>query len=195
MASAYWDPLPTVRDSAGTAAFNEGSGEPFTLPPPEAYLLGQWEKRDWRNVPGPFYGAETDTCWVGRVVAPAHILYNDGYGEEFVYRQPRTASQVEQVLLAAWNDPFCAYACDGDEHWDLPSVRDWWRERHRLREWIDRAIGKWLLSDRAEDREVVSGLHEYAAYLDGELSLHLCGYMFWLDRRRTPRPGELLPDL
>ncbi len=42
-------------------------------------------------MPGPFYGAMTDNCWVGRLHAPRHVLYGDDidYEQEFLYRQPR----------------------------------------------------------------------------------------------------------
>jgi hypothetical protein len=40
---------------------------------------------------------------------------DDLYGE-IAYRQPQNADEVRLLLTAAWNDPFCAYAADGDEH-------------------------------------------------------------------------------
>jgi hypothetical protein len=191
----YWDPTPVVGSSVGVLVTDPQSSKPFELPKPESYLLGRWEERDWRNLPGPFCGGGTDTCWVGRNIAPAHVLYDDDYGQEFVYRQPRTATQVHQVLFAAWNDPFCGYACDGDERWSVETVRAWWRERRRLQEWIDQVITKWTSSARADEREAVVGLHDFAAYLDGALSLHLRGYLFWLDQRRIPAAGQALPEL
>jgi hypothetical protein len=47
---------------------------------------GRWEERNWRNVPGPFYGAMTDNCWIGRLHAPRHVLYGDDadYEQEFL---------------------------------------------------------------------------------------------------------------
>ncbi|ANZ35625.1 hypothetical protein BBK82_05565 [Lentzea guizhouensis] len=77
--------MPTVAASADLpVADHDGDrllGEPV-------YLLGKWEQRDWRNVPGPFYGADTDTCWMGRQIAPHHIVYDD-YGSEIVFRRTR----------------------------------------------------------------------------------------------------------
>ncbi|MGW0899935.1 hypothetical protein ACWD0G_23655, partial [Streptomyces goshikiensis] len=129
----YWDPLPAVRMSQGTTVPVDGrtsSGLSFRLPPPREYLLGKWEERNWLNVPGPFYGAVTDNCWTGRLVAPAHILYDDEqHSAEFVYRQPRTEAETYKILNAAANDPYAGYACDGDDHWTPQSVRAWWADR------------------------------------------------------------------
>ncbi|MGW6819450.1 hypothetical protein [Streptomyces sp. NPDC055005] len=66
-------------------------------------------ERNWRNVPGPFHGADTDTCWSGRMAAPDHVLYDDETGQEFVYRRPRNAVEVDRLLFAAWTDPSSGY--------------------------------------------------------------------------------------
>jgi hypothetical protein len=57
---------------------------------------GVWSERNWRNPPGPFYGAMTDNCWVGRASAPRHILYGDDieYEQEFLYRQPKNIGET-----------------------------------------------------------------------------------------------------
>ncbi|MEU9946466.1 ferredoxin [Streptomyces lavendulae] len=193
----YWDPLPTVRMSAGELfASGDPSASDFRMPMPREYLLGKWEERNWRNVPGPFYGALTDNCWTGRLVAPAHILYDDEqHGMEFVYRQPRNEADTYKVLYAAVNDPYAGYACDGDDHWTPESVRSWWADRRRLVEWIDRAATRWLASERPDEREIVEGLTAYRQYVEGELETHLKGYIFWLDQRRNPLAGEDLPGL
>jgi len=56
----YWDPMQHI-------------GAVFAAQPrdglwagPDATFQGKWAERNWRNVPGPFYGAMTDNCWVGR---------------------------------------------------------------------------------------------------------------------------------
>jgi hypothetical protein len=189
----YWDPLPTVTTSAQLPLLNY-EGE-LLLGPPAAYLRGRWEQRDWRNVPGPFYGAETDSCWMGRLVAPGHIVYEDGFGGEVVYRQPRNPHEVHLVLTAAWNDPFGAYACDGDDHWTPTLVREWWADRGRLAAWLAQVCRKWMNSERADERENALGLRDYADYLDHGLETHLREYAFWLDNHRAPAPGETLPAL
>jgi len=186
--------MPTVAASAGMAVANYPAGQRL-LGPPEAYLRGQWADRDWRNVPGPFYGAMTDSCWTGRDVAPGHVLYEDEFGSEIMYRQPTNPSEVQLVLTAAWNDPFGAYAADGDQHWTLDLVRDWWADRARLATWIDDVQRRWSASERADERDNAAGLRDFALYLADGLEADLRGYGFWLDHRRPASPHEMLPDL
>jgi hypothetical protein len=57
-----------------------------------------WEERSWLNVPGPFYGAETDTCGTGRLAAPSNVLYTED-GQEFIWKQPQNPEQVRAVLM------------------------------------------------------------------------------------------------
>ncbi|MEV4510746.1 ferredoxin [Dactylosporangium sp. NPDC049525] len=175
----YWDPLPTV------ALLDAGS-----------LFLGTWPQRDWRNVPGPFYGAETDNCWTGRLHAPDLVLYDDGYGSEFVYRQPRDELETCDLLEAVLADPFGGYAMDGDQHWAPADVTAWWRDRQRIIEWTVKAAAVWRISERPEEREVVDGLTAYGASFDsGALLEHLRQYTFWLEHGRPARDGERLPEL
>jgi hypothetical protein len=190
----YWDPMPTVAASAVLQVANYPEGGRW-LGPPEAYLRGEWGNRDWRNVPGPFYGAQTDSCWTGRGIAPHHVVYEDEFGSEIVYRQPKNAGEVQLVLTAAWNDPFAAYAADGDEHWTLELVREWWADRGRLIAWTDGVQRQWSSSERADERENAAGLRDFGQYLDNGLEADLRAYGFWLDNRRPPQPHETLPHL
>lgn len=189
----YWDPLPTVAASARHPVANHDDGR--TLGPPSDYLRGEWERRDWRNVPGPFYGARTDSCWTGRQIAPRHIVYEDEYGSEVVFRQPQDRHEVRLLLTAAWNDPFGAYACDGDTRWTLALVREWWAGRDRVAAWLRAASHRWSASERDDERDNASGLRDYAGYLDHGLEAYLRQYGFWLDNHRAAMPGEPLPDL
>ncbi|MGT2528023.1 ferredoxin [Streptomyces nojiriensis] len=118
----YWDPIPTLTGLAPDPAFATAHG--VTGP-----WAGRWEQRNWLGVPGPFYGADTDTCLTGRLHAPDLVLYDDRYGQEFVYRQPRGPQEVRDLHLAATEEAFLGYNHDGDLHWTPELVRDWWRER------------------------------------------------------------------
>lgn len=169
---AYWDPMP-VLDALG------GRG----------WFRSDWEHRNWRNVPGPFYGAQNEDCGLGIFVASRHVV-GDGEHGEIVYRQPRAQAEVDAVMQAANEDMWSGYGCDGDDHWTAAAVREWWADRHRVREW---ALASRL--DRLDDPESAAALLDYAAYIDGELDLHLRGYLFWLNERRAPRTGESLPEL
>ncbi|MCX4802073.1 ferredoxin [Streptomyces sp. NBC_01214] len=193
---SYWDPIPTVRACA--------EGEPLPglaewVPAYDHHSWSAWphtwEERNWRNVPGPFYGSVTDTCWTGREVAPDHVLYDDEDGREFVYRQPRTPEETYRVLAAAWQELTAGYQCDGDERWTPELVREWWRDRGRVREWAVGLDRSWSASARAAEREAVGGARAYVAYIDDGLADYLRGYVFWLAERRHPRPDELLPRL
>lgn len=194
----YWDPLPAAR-AAETGPLPAPDGGTW-LPDP---VYGgcwnrrsdRWGERDWRNVPGPFYGAGTDSCWMGRLIAPANVLYEDERGAEFVYRQPRDVAETLAVLGAAAQDPMAGYACDGDRHWTPELVRDWWRERARVREWAVRLDRSWSVSESGEEREAAGGAREYVAHIDGGLADQLRGYVFWLAEGRPARPGESLPGL
>ncbi|MBC9718950.1 hypothetical protein H9Y04_41130 [Streptomyces sp. TRM66268-LWL] len=59
---------------------------------------GRWEDRLWLNVPGPVYGAETDTCATGRLEAPRHIHYGGPYFTEYVYRQPQSPGRRQRGI-------------------------------------------------------------------------------------------------
>jgi hypothetical protein len=189
----YWDPLPIVATSARLPVAN--LEDDSRLGPPADYLGGEWDRRDWRNVPGPFYGAQTDSCWTGREIAPRHIVYEDECGGEVVFRQPRDAGEVHLLLTAAWNDPFRAYASDGDDHWTLAMVREWWAGRARIVAWIEDVRHRWSASERSDERDNAVGLRDYASYLDNGLEAYLRAYGFWLDNRRAATPGDTLPDL
>lgn len=183
----YWDPLPAVAASAGLDVVNCPS--PRLLGPPEEYLLGEWNKRDRRNVPGPFYCAETDNCGTG-AVAPANVAFKDGYNDEIVYRQPRDEREVHLLLSAAWQDVFQAYACDGDEHWTLALVREWWAEREDLLAWTAATEAYWSGSYPHD-----ALMREYRAYITSRLETYLREYGFWLEHRRCRSESEALPKL
>ena len=186
----YWNPLPHI-----TAVFDsEPSHGPWSF---ADIFQGKWEERNWRNVPGPFYGAMTANCWVGRLHAPRHVLYGDDieYEQEFLYRQPRNSHDLRDVLVAMQDDPWGGWACDGDTHWTPDLVRSWWRERERLREWINAKHRLWSISDHAPEREAAGGLMDYRTYLDGDLAADLRAYVYFLDNGASPTIDDRLPSL
>lgn len=189
----YWDPVPWISHLVGHRYLG-----PRSIPAAESiFCFGKWEERNWRNVPGPIYGAMTDNCWVGRGSAPRHILYggDDDCEQEFLYRQPRTLHELLEVLDGAWQDPWGGWACDGDEHWTLGLVREWWRERARVEEWIQRKVTEWADVRYEQTRDAVVGLRDYSNYLRGDLERHLRAYAFWLEERRCPDLSDALPAL
>ncbi|BFV60441.1 hypothetical protein KCMC57_up55450 [Kitasatospora sp. CMC57] len=183
MFGTYWDPLPAAR-------FLIAKGpDPFD---------GRWAERNWRNVPGPFYGTETEAGSIGpRDVA--EVTYYDGTpGGDFVSRQPDDVWQV-QALVADLRLGYRGFAMDGDRHWTPDAVRSWWSERGRVREWALETAEEWSGVTRPEDRDryldAAHGLRAYVDHIDGGLEAYLRGYLFWLTEHRVPEVCEPLPVL
>ncbi|MFI5527248.1 ferredoxin [Kitasatospora sp. NPDC051853] len=162
---------------------------------------GRWEDRLWLNVPGPVYGGETDNCGTGRLHAPRHVLYGDDYFGEYVYRQPRTPGEAADVLVAIEEEPWGGYNCDGDQRWTPDLVREWWRDRGRVLEYLRDQSREWERIDTMDPRQhTVEGVRDFAAYItggtdSGSLETDLRTYLYWLEERRSPTPDDLLPDL
>ncbi|MGW1995216.1 ferredoxin [Embleya sp. NPDC001921] len=162
---------------------------------------GRWEDRLWLNVPGPAYGGETDNCATGRLEAPRHIHYGGEYFGEYVYRQPRTPDEVRSVLGAIEADPFGGYGCDGDLRWTPELVREWWRDRGRVLEYLRDQAHEWEGYDRwCPEQRAAEGARDFAAYITGGtdsgcLETDLRIYLHWLQERRSPTPKDSLPDL
>lgn len=153
---------------------------------------GRWEDRLWLNVPGPFYGGETDTCRTGRLSAPEHVLYGGEYLTEYVYRQPRTPAETAQLVEAADCDPLLGYGCDGDRRWTPGTVREWWRDRARITQYLSRH--DWDVIDWAE-QGVAAAVRDFESYLGGAMAADLRNYLHWLEEGRSPVPGDRLPEL
>ncbi|MFG2045724.1 hypothetical protein [Dactylosporangium sp. NPDC048998] len=74
-------------------------------------------------------------------------------------------------------------------------MREWWRDRGRVRDWITAKHRQWHVSDRADEREAATGLADYLTYLDGDLKHHLQVYSYFLDNHASPAAGNRLPLL
>ncbi|WP_285641477.1 hypothetical protein [Lentzea sp. NBRC 102530] len=155
----------------------------------------KWVAKHWLNVPGPFYTGLTDNCWTGRLVAPRHVLYGGEHRNEFVYRQPKTPDEVENVWRAADDDPLDGYADDGDERWTPEAVRAWWHDRDKVVEHVTELIAEWSTQSHPERVDAAQGGRDFLAYLAGDLEADLRAYVFRLDHGRDPAPGDVLPAL
>src|SRR5438067_1105657 len=78
----------------------EGPGWLALAELPADFFCTDFEHRYPLNIPGPFYGAETDTCQTGVAEAPNNVLM-DERGQEFVFKQPEIAAELRDVLSAA----------------------------------------------------------------------------------------------
>jgi hypothetical protein len=71
--------------------------------------------------------------------------------QEFLFRQPRNADQLRDVIVAMQQDPFAGWACDGDARWTSDLVGEWRRERGRLSDWITAKHRQWSESDGPQE--------------------------------------------
>ncbi len=182
--ASVFDPRASAQRQRGAPLHRMGRE---WLEPPEAYFRGLWEERHPLNTPGPFYGAETDTCLDGPPLAPNSLFY-DEHGIGFVWRQPRDDNETLALMNGASSDPFGGFAWDGDDHWTTDLVRAWWRERHDRTRAVERAIAM-----------VVNALPEvarnYAEYLVNGIDEDLRRYLYFLEYGTYPSADDDLPAL
>ena len=130
--TTYWDARAEAESATSEPRWIEYLQKHIVVPPAVEWLKGKWEERNWLNVPGPFYGADTDSCGAGLPAAPLNVFCDED-GSEFVWRQPRNPDEVRAVLDAAYQEPFDGYNWDGDDHWTPELVMEWWTGRARGR--------------------------------------------------------------
>jgi hypothetical protein len=159
-------------------------------------FLGNFAERNPLNVPGPFYGAETDTCETGVIEAPSNVLL-DSNGQEFIFRQPENCTELKAVILAAACDPFVGYGADGNDHWSLPLIREWWRDRAAAMEWVGQSLTE-LNRHRAVPPGLqprVVALRAFRQYLEEGVEAYLRAYAFFLLEKRAPQAADVLPEM
>ena len=140
------------------------------------------------NVPGPFYGAETDTCLTGPHEAPKNVLI-DRNGQEFVFKQPASPDELRQVISAAICECFVGYGADGDDHWNLTLIRDWWRNRKDL------LAFKRELCLLVQEHELKTDPNEWERFLTGEAEDYLRVYAFFVEEGQIPSDSDVLPEI
>lgn len=151
----------------------EDLGQFFPAPFSEKNLL---------NIPGPIFGAETDTCTTGPAEAPRNVLL-DQNGQEFVFKQPSNALEFRDVVSAALCECFQGYGANGDVHWRLSSIREWWQGRNEMGECIDERFGE------------PASILQWRQGLAGAFEPYLRVYAFFVENGRVPSDGETLPVL
>ncbi len=154
---------------------------------PVTSLAGQFfqsafNKRNPLNIPEPFYGAETGTCETGTAEAPHNVLL-DHSGLEFVFTQPSGEAELRDVISAAICECFVGYGVDGDDHWTLMLIRDWWRSRLDLLALSSQTTGT------AESKRL------WERILLGEGEVYLRAYAFFVETRRLPADMNALPEI
>src|SRR5262245_48586915 len=63
------------------------------------HFTQNFANRNPLNIPGPIYGAETDTCLTGPFEAPRNVLV-DKNGQEFVFKQAASTEELRDLLSA-----------------------------------------------------------------------------------------------
>ena len=156
---------------------------------------GLWADKLWSNTPGPFYGANTDSCGTGPLQAP----YNSGLdmnGFEYIFKQPSTIQELHEVLNAATVNVLSGYGCDGDDNWTISLIREWWSRRDELlklclsSEFLAPELAdspdQWVLIYRRNARYRLQ-------YVRTELALYLGPYSFFVEEGRWPDENDPVP--
>jgi hypothetical protein len=84
---------------------------------------GQWDGKLWPNTPGPFYGADTDSCGTGPIEAPSNSGQDEN-GFEYIFKQPASPTDVHEIVEAAKVNVFSGYGIDGNLNWTLRLIRE-----------------------------------------------------------------------
>ena len=144
----------------------------------EQWFAGAWIDRDWRNVPGPLY--TTVSCALRRDRAVTEHAARNSRGTTYLWRQPRDDRELASVVELAHGAPYSEdeFGCDGDRHWTLDKIREWWSHRDAI---------------AAVYRE--SDVPDLSGYFETELPAFLRAYAFFLLEGRRPRPLESLPEI
>ncbi|MGA5705714.1 hypothetical protein ACPCK8_04385 [Streptomyces cellulosae] len=99
--------------------------------------------------------------------------------------------ETARLVEAAGSDPLSGYGCDGDSHWTPAAIRQWWRDRGRITEYL--SAHDWDDVDWVQD--LADAVRDYESYLAEGLAADLRIYLFRLEGGRSPSPGERLPAL
>jgi hypothetical protein len=181
------DPLYPYRDKARIQVRKATAVGPDPGWMPVTALAGQFfrpafAERNPLNIPGPFYGAETDTCETGTAEAPHNVLL-DASGREFVFTQPTNENDLRDILSAAICECFVGYGADGDDHWTLALIREWWLSR------LD------LLALSSQAGGLPESKRRWERILSGEGEAYLRSYAFFVEYRRLPTETDALPEI
>lgn len=147
-----------------------------------AVFAGKFAEKNPFNIPGPIYGAMTDTCATGPAEAPDNVML-DPAGQEFIFRQPSNVGELRQVFGAAWIDPFVGYGVDGNSNWSLELIRDWWRSRMEL------------IHKSQSIPQPKKQVARWRSYLDEQAESYLRAYAFLIEDGHLPSANDVLPDV
>ena len=175
----------SVSDLIFDLNFNDKKLKAYLNLKEESYLGGsEFSNIGQLNIPGPFYTGTTYPFGTGILAAPDNVIFDQDC-VEYVMIQPRSFIELEQIWKAGGIDLFSGYYCDGNKHWTVSKVREWWANR----DFIFRQL---------EDEELMqfNKLQEkrYIHYLEFFAEMDLRRYLFFLEHGYYPR-DEKLPQL
>jgi hypothetical protein len=147
------------------------------------FFPSKFSEKNPLNIPGPIYGAETDTCCTGPQEAPDNVLL-DKHGQEFLFRQASTANEFRDLVSAAICECFEGYGADGNCHWRLSTIREWWQSRQDM---LREEIGEqWCKGE---------SVLRWKRALQGEAEGYLRVYAFFVENGQVPIDGDILPEV
>lgn len=148
------------------------------------YSGSGWSDKGALNFPGPFYTGTTDSCGTGISESPNNVIF-DKNCMEHVMIQPRNDIELLNLWNAGAVEVFGSYYCDGNQHWTVSLVKNWWGDRHDIYEDLkNHELIK--LNCNQEKR--------YIHYLENFAELDLRKYCFFLENGFYPM-DEKLPEL
>lgn len=147
------------------------------------FFPSKFSEKNALNIPGPVYGAETDSCCTGPQEAPDNVLI-DKSGREFVFRQASNPAEFRDLVSAAMCECFDGYGADGNSHWRLSTIRDWWRTREDM-----------LREEIGEEYCKAESVLQWRRGLQGEAAGYLRVYAFFVENGRIPLDGDILPEI
>lgn len=148
------------------------------------FKSSSWELKGKLNFPGPFYTGESDTCGTGICESPNNIIFDENC-MEYVMIQPRTKIELLQLWNAGNIEVFGAYYCDGNKHWTVQSVKDWWKNRNEIFEHLK---NKELIKINCNQEK------RYRSYLENEAEIDLKKYCYFLENGIYPK-NQQIPDI
>lgn len=127
-----------------------------------------WDERAVLTIPGVVWTVSSDTCATGRLSAPENVAY-DHIHREFVFRQPRDATELGAIMSADSEEVFACYRFDGLERWTSRSVAAWHEDIEVVIGYARHALGE------TDDPELRQYLGAYASYLESDEFRHYVG--------------------
>ena len=162
--------------------------------------FADWKDRYWKSTPGPFYGTDSTLVFgvFDKPARPFLIAFDDR--TEFLWRQPRDASEFATLVDAMNNDPLASFGADGNSHWTRPLLREWKRRVPEILAWAEAQL---RIPEAEFHEEARSRLTTYRTvlrqmcdyYRGSDLDEYLCVYAFMLEEGRQPRRGESVPRI